>query len=76
MGHQGDEELVPAGHVRQSRGAFLAALPVGAHLRRPLALIPVLDPEQRGADRAEHVMPGRGPGRGVRPKPAQQAKAH
>ena len=72
MRGQGDEELVPAGHVAQPRGAFQAELPVGAGLRRPLVLVPVLDAEQGGADRAEHVVPGRGPGRRVRPEPAQQ----
>jgi hypothetical protein len=59
MGGEGDEELVPPGHVPEPRGAFQAKLPVGAGLRRPFVLIPVLDPEERGADRAEHVVPGR-----------------
>jgi hypothetical protein len=73
---QGDEEPVPAGHVTQPRGAFQGELPVSLDVRRPSVLGPVLDTEHRRADRAEDVVPRRGPGRRVRPEPAQHAQLH
>jgi len=39
-------------------------------------LVPVLDAEQRGADRAEHVVPRRRARGRVRPEPAQQPDPH
>jgi hypothetical protein len=69
---QGDEEPVPPGHVHQPRGTFQRELPVDPDVRHPPFLLPVLDAEQGGANRTEHVMPRRGPDRRVRPEPAQQ----
>jgi hypothetical protein len=51
-------------------------LPVRAHLRPPLALVAVFGAEQRGAGRAEQVMPRRRPHLAARPELAQHAEAH
>jgi hypothetical protein len=73
---QGDEEPVPAGQVGQLLGALQRELPVGADLRHPSAVVAVLGAQQRGADRAEEVMPGRRPDLAARPEPAQHPEAH
>jgi len=70
------EEPVHPDHVPQPLGAFQRQLPVEADVRRPLLLIPVLDAEHGLADRAEHVVPRRGPGLAARPESAQQAQPH
>jgi len=62
--------------VREALGAFQGELPVGAHRGQPLALVAVFGAEQRGADRAEQVVPRRGASLAVRPEPAQHPDLH
>jgi hypothetical protein len=70
-----EEEPACPGHVAQPLGALQGELPVGADLRQPPALVAVLLAQQRRADRAEHVVPGRGPSLAARPEPAQDPEA-
>jgi hypothetical protein len=73
---EGGEEPGRPGHVPQPLGALQGELPAGADLWQPLLVLAVFLAQQRRADRAEDVVPGRGPGLEARPERAQHPQPH
>jgi hypothetical protein len=61
--------------VSQPLGTFQRQLPIRADSRLPSPVVGVLGAEQDGADLADQVVPGRGPGLAVRADPPQHAQA-